>query len=112
MALGGALLIGGTLAGCAGTRVERLSGPEFLAQAGQTDVMGSYVWTSYIGSTGQRAYLEYGHPALVGGGVRMTVYWTPMTELPSNVVLRIKAGAPPWTNWTPRIPPRPLHPEP
>ena len=95
--------------GCASTRAKRLSGGDFLKQAGQTDVLGSFAWTSYIGSTQDRAYLEYGHPAFIGGGLQVTVYWTFLSELPSNIVAQLKAGERPWTNAMDRIsqpPPR------
>ena len=88
---------------CAGTRIKQLSGPEFLKQAAQTEQVGSFAWTSYIGSTYQRAYLEYGHPAFIGSGMQTTVYWTPLSELPSNVVTQISAGMRPWTNWMDRV---------
>lgn len=89
--------------GCASTRTKKLSGSEFLKQAGQTDVLGSFAWISYIGSTQERAYLEDGHPAFIGGGFQVTVYWTPLSELPSNIVARLKAGERPWTNAMDRI---------
>lgn len=98
-------LIGGLLlAGCAGTKIMQLSGQDFLKQAEQTNQISSFNWTSYIGCTDQRAYLEYGYPAMLGNGTRVTVYWTPISELPSNVVAQIKAGAPPWKNWRDRVP--------
>ena len=87
------------LTGCAGTRITQLSGPEFLKKAEQTQQIGSFAWTSYIGSTYHRAYLEYGHPAFLGSGMQTTVYWTPVSELPSNIVVQIQAGIRPWTNW-------------
>jgi hypothetical protein len=87
------------LAGCACTRIKQLSGAEFQKQAGQCEQMNSFNWTSYIGVSQQRAYLEYGYPALVGSGMRTTVYWTPLADLPSNVVRQLRTGSPPWTNW-------------
>lgn len=84
--------------GCASTRVKEVSGSEFLKHAQQTDLMGSFAWTSYIGSTHDRAYLEYGHPAFIGNGMHVTVFWTPLSELPANVVTQIKNGVRPWTN--------------
>lgn len=69
-----------------------------MKQARQTDLVGSFAWTSYIGSTCGRAYLECGHPAFLGGGTQVTVLWTPISELPSNVVAQIRSGARPWTN--------------
>jgi hypothetical protein len=84
--------------GCASTRVKRLSGSEFLKRAQQTDVLGSFAWTSYIGSTHERAYLEYEHPAFIGSGLQVTVLWTPVPELTSNIVAQINSGSRPWTN--------------
>jgi len=98
-----AAIAGLLLTGCTGTRIKRLSGPAFLKQAEQTEQVGSFVWTSYIGSTQQKAYLEYGHPAFIGGGMQTTVYWTPLSELPTNIVAQIKTGTRPWTNWMDRV---------
>lgn len=110
--IAGALLpiAGLSLCGCAGTRIKQLSGPDFIKRAGQTEQINSFSWTRYVGSTGERAYLEYGHPALLGAGAQVSVYWTPLSELPSNVVAQIKAGARPWTNWTDRTVPPPNAP--
>jgi len=91
------------LGGCAGTSIKRLTGSEFMEQARHTDELNSYMWTGYIGSSHQRAYLESGHPAFIGDGLRMTIFWTPLDELPSNIVAQIKAGSRPWTNWSDRI---------
>ena len=87
------------LSGCAGTSIKRLTGPEFMEQARRTDELNSFMWTGYIGTRHQRAYLESGHPAFIGEGMSVTIFWTPLDELPSNIVAQIKAGSPPWTNW-------------
>jgi hypothetical protein len=87
------------LTGCACTRIKQLSGSEFQKQANQCNLAGSFSWTTYVGVSHQNAYLEYGHPAFVGKGTRITVYWTPLSELPGNLVAQLKAGTPPWTNW-------------
>ena len=84
--------------GCAGTRIRKLSGEEFQRLAGQTDILGSFAQYSYIGNTHDRAYLEYQHPAFIGKGVQLTVYWTFTKELPSNIVEQIHKGEKPWTN--------------
>lgn len=88
----------GLALGCANTRIKKVSGEEFLKHAEQTDELNSYVWTSYIGSSHDRVYLEYGHPALIGKGAQVTVLWTPLAELPSNVIIKIKNNIRPWTN--------------
>jgi hypothetical protein len=89
--------------GCASTRSKEVSADEFIKHAQQTDLLGSFAWTSYIGSTHDRAYLEYGHPAFIGSGMQVTVFWTPLSELPGNVVAQIKKGMHPWTNAMDRI---------
>jgi len=91
------------LFGCASTSIKHVSGDEFLKYAGSTAWLQSFVWDNYIGSTDQRVYLEYGHPAFIGKGAQMTVYWTELSELPSNVIVQIRSGARPWTNATDRI---------
>jgi hypothetical protein len=70
-----------------------------MKRAAMTDQIGSFAWVSYIGSTHDRAYLEYGHPAFIGSGNRIAVYWTPLAELPGETAALIKAGRRPWTNW-------------
>jgi hypothetical protein len=89
--------------GCASTRIKEVSGSEFLTHAQQADLLGSFAWTSYVGSTHDRAYLECGHPAFIGSGMQVTVFWTPFSELPSNVVTQIRNGVRPWTNAMDRI---------
>ncbi len=91
--------VGLLLTGCATTRVKRLSGQEFMRQAKKMEVISSFSWTTYIGRSEQRAYLEYGHPAFVGGGTRTTVYWTPMSELPGDIAQKLTAGTSPWKPW-------------
>ena len=91
--------IGVLLSGCAATRIKQLSGTDFVAQAKQMELVSSLDWTTYIGNSKQRAYLEYGHPAFVESGTRTTVYWVPLSELPDDVVQQLKAGDPPWKPW-------------
>jgi len=91
------------LTGCACTRIKQLSGNEFQKQAQQCNLVESFQWTSYVGISHQNAYVEYGYPAFIGKGIRTTVFWTPLSELPSNLVAQMKAGTPPWTNWTDKI---------
>ena len=93
------VIAGIILSGCAGTRIKRLSGPEFVNRAQQIEQVSSFSWMTYIGSSRQRAYLEFGHPAFVGKGTRTTVFWTPMSELPDDIVQELKEGNPPWKPW-------------
>ena len=99
----GLILAATMLSGCAGTTIKRLTGPEFMEQARHTDELNSFMWTGYIGSSHQRAYLESGHPAFIGEGMSVTIFWTPLDELPSNIVAQIKTGSRPWTNWSDKV---------
>ena len=90
------------LFGCASTRIKHVSGAEFLKYAEDTALLQSFVWDNYIGSTDHRVYLEYGHPAFIGGGKQMTVIWTELSELPDNIAAQIRLGERPWTNVTDR----------
>lgn len=97
------IALGMMVASCAGTRIRQLSRDEFLKEARRTEQVNSFRYTDYIGSTPQRAYLESGYPALIGRGMRTTVYWVPVSELPSDIVSQLKSGIPPWTNWMQRV---------
>lgn len=85
--------------GCAGTQIKRLSGPEFMNRAEQMSRISSIRWTTYIGSSSRNGYLEFGQPAFIGDGIRTTIYWTPLAELPGDVAAKLKAGTPPWEPW-------------
>jgi hypothetical protein len=91
---GFAILMGG----CASTHIRHLSGDAFLEQAKQTEQLGSFQWTSYIGKGGDRVYLEYGHPAFIGDGQRVTVYWTTVAELPEELAAQLRNSQRPWKN--------------
>ena len=91
--------VGVILSGCASTRIKRLSGTEFLNQAIEIDQLNSFHWTTYVGMSNKRAYLEFGYPALVGRGTRTTLFWTQLSELPDDVVEKLKSGNSPWKPW-------------
>jgi hypothetical protein len=95
------LVIGLFIAGCASTRIKQLSGQEFISQASQIGQLNSFHWTSYIGVTPDRAYLEFGYPTPLGKGSRTTIYWTSLSELPEDIASQLKAGNPPWKPWQP-----------
>ena len=80
------LILGVMSAGCAGTSIRKLSGDEFVRKANQASEINSFNWVFFVGYSEQRAYLETGHPALIGGGVQTTVYWVPISELPGDIV--------------------------
>ena len=90
-------LAGGVLlCGCASTRIERLSGEEFMGRAGAGKMISSFHWTSYVGCSSQRAYLEHGSAPFAFRGSRTTVFWTPLSELPKDIAEQLRAGDPPW----------------
>jgi hypothetical protein len=94
--LAGLLVAAVALTGCASTRVKRLSGQEFINQARQMSELNSFQWTNYLGCTASRAYLEFGHPAYLGNGSQITVYWCDLSELPDDVTVRLRKNDPPW----------------
>jgi uncharacterized protein YxeA len=90
------------LVGCASTTIKHLSGPEFIKQAKEMELISSFQWTSYIGKgASDRVYLEYGHPAFIGKGLKMTVYWTALSELPSELADQLRNGQCPWKKAAP-----------
>ena len=91
------------IVGCASTSIKRLPADRFIAKAQGVRWPGSFVWATYVGASHQRAYLEEGHPAFIGNGIITTVYWTPLSEFPTNLAAQIRQGRPPWTNWTENI---------
>jgi hypothetical protein len=93
------LYLSSIISGCAGTNIKRLTGAEFLNQAKQIELPNSFYWTTYIGISKQRAYLEYGYPAFIGEGMRTTILWTPLAELPKQIVNQLKTGTSPWKSW-------------
>ncbi len=80
------------LFGCASTNIKHLSGPKFLEQAKQTELLTSFNWSSYIGTGNSRAYIEFGYPAFIGDGYRVTIYWTELSELPADTVAQLREG--------------------
>lgn len=94
--------IGIVLSGCASTTIKRLSGQDFIKQAGQIEQLNSFHWTSYVGNSPGRAYLEFGYPTPFGKGSRTTVYWAPLSELPTEIAQQLNDGNPPWKPWRPQ----------
>ncbi|MDB4407501.1 hypothetical protein N9019_01930 [Akkermansiaceae bacterium] len=94
------VIIGIILTGCTSTRIEQISGADFVVQAKRMEQISSFHSTIYIGSSKQRAYLEFGRPTLlyniIGKRTRTTVYWTELSELPEDIADQVKAGNPPW----------------
>ena len=82
--------------GCASTRIKRLSGAEFANQVKHIDQISSFHWTTYVGRSDQRAYLEHRRPSLlyniVGKRTVTTVYWAEISELPPGMSEQLKKG--------------------
>ena len=93
LAVGGISLL---TAGCASTSIKELNAGTFVDQAKEIQEINSFHWTSYIGHSGNRVYLEYQNPALIGKGLKSTVYWTELSGLPEDVQEQIKEGKNPW----------------
>jgi hypothetical protein len=92
------VLLAGTIAGYfigkASSGIKRVSGREFLAYAAP-GLTNSAFSATLIGAPVERAYLEYwsGVPHL---GPEHTVIWTPLSELPADVVQSLREGKNPW----------------
>ena len=88
------------VAGC--SSLKHLEADVFLARAEQISETQSAKWTTYIGASGQRVYLEQGDlassGAVLGFGPKVMVYWTELDGLPQEVVLAIRSGQNPWVN--------------
>lgn len=78
--------------GCVGTRIKYLPPEEFVAQSKRIGT--SIKWTTNIGVSETRAYLEH-HELGVSSNSRTTVYWTELEALPYNFRNKLKEGAPP-----------------
>ncbi len=91
------------LSGCSSTRIKRLSGTEFIAQAQGIGMIHTMQSKTYIGCSHKRAYLEFGQLSLlynvIGQPTHTTVYWTELSELPDDIVAQLKAGNPLWKPW-------------
>lgn len=87
------------LPGCSGTSIIHVSANEFLKKANQIEQMNSATWTTYIGSSETRAYLEYADVIAIGERTRTIVYWTEIDQLPKNIADKLKKGISPWTPW-------------
>jgi hypothetical protein len=83
------------LAGCGGTHIKHLNAKEFIAR-GAPERRGSADWTTYIGSTSSRVYLEYGTVVTLFSHLRTVVYWTELKNLPPDIAKRIRSGQNPW----------------
>ena len=69
------------LSGCSSTQIKHLNSDDFMKQAEQIGQVHSAHSTSYVGSTGRRAYLEYWSAVTVWGDSRTTIYWTESSAL-------------------------------
>jgi len=79
------------LTGCACTRIRQVSGHEFLERAKQCNVTGNVEKVTFTGITMENAYLRYEYPASIGNGKIITLYWTPLSELPRHRLAELKS---------------------
>jgi hypothetical protein len=91
------------VSGCANTKIKHLSANDFLAQAKQIEAMNSASWTTYIGASATRAYLEYGDVFGSNSKSRTIVYWTELEGLPLDIRQKLKEGAQPWLPWHDKV---------
>jgi len=92
----GVFLLSLTLSGC--SSLHRVTGDQFQRAAGRIGEVHTAHCTSYIGTNGARAYIEYWRAPLWGSGVR--VLWTPLSDLPEELADLLKTGQNPWVQKT------------
>jgi hypothetical protein len=92
------------LAGCASTQIKHLDADEFVDNAKAIEQVNSAMWTTYIGASHGRAYLEYQDMLTLSGKPKTVVFWTELDGLPDDLTKRLRAGDPPWTPWQERGP--------
>jgi hypothetical protein len=93
------------LSGCSGLR--QLQPDQFLGRAQGINIVHSYPqYYRYIGTTGEKVFIEYkrNHVGLLPG--THVVYWTYVTNLPPQIKEQLNAGENPWAT-APKNP-RPL----
>ena len=82
------------LSGC--SSLSQVSGSAFMEQAKHIGALESAKYTTYIGATKSRVYLEHWSASPLSSNGTTTVIWTPLSELPPSVVSKIKDGVNPW----------------
>lgn len=85
--------------GCAGTTMKQVSANDFLARAKRIEAMNSASWTTYIGASATRVYLEYGDMLGSSSKPRTIVYWTELEALPPDIRRKLHEGVRPWVPW-------------
>ncbi|MDF7809590.1 hypothetical protein P4E94_19285 [Pontiellaceae bacterium B12219] len=80
--------------GCASTKAKRLSSDEFVELVNQlpTYQMNSFTWGEYLGTSSSRAYIEISHPAFIGKGSIVKIYWIEKSDLPNEFREKIENG--------------------
>jgi len=84
-----------SLSACRGPRLRHVDGDEFLRLAESSELAHSIQWSTYVGRSWTRAYLELTSilPLWWGG---TTVYWTELGELPRELTKQLQVGDSPW----------------
>lgn len=85
--------------GCANTGIKHVSAEEFIRHAKSMEQMSSSSATSYVGASWRRAYVERDGFHRLFQGHEAIVYWTWLSDLPPDLVVQLKTGNPPWTDW-------------
>ncbi len=79
------------------TNIEHLGKDDFIKLGTTIEKMNSATSTQYIGKTQDRVYLEYFGPGIFGS--KTIVFWTEISNLPSDYQRLIKEGKSPWVPW-------------
>ncbi|MGB4811595.1 MAG: hypothetical protein WBP13_03810 [Methylophilaceae bacterium] len=67
-----------------------------IAQTQHINALESAQYTTYIGASASRAYLEYWSASPISSIGNATVIWAPISDLPADVATKIKASVNPW----------------
>jgi len=81
---------------CAGTRVKHVSALEFQQRAEKIAEFSSIENTDYIGASMGRVYLEHRTLFTLSGGAKVSVLWTELDSLHTELQEQLKTGESPW----------------
>ena len=84
-------------AGC--SSVKRIDAQTFLQHGKDSSLLGSATSYDVIGISHDRAYIQYDTIVTLSGRPATYVYWTPLSELPTNIVTDLRNGKDPWRQW-------------
>jgi len=85
-----ALALVAQLSSCATTNMRHASAERFMLESKKIDEINSIQSSSYIGSSGNRAYIETQSLFTFSGKPKTTVFWTELDQLPESDVNKLR----------------------